>query len=353
MPKPNDPIVVACGADEAYAKHITVTLRSILDSTDPNRPLVLYLLDGGMSDSTKSLLTSMCSERAKVNWLAPELDRVARFPVSEHISAASYLRLLLPELLPVDVERVIYIDSDMIVKRDLSLLWDEPLGEFGIAAAQDVAAPWIDADVAMPNVKAATPFLAAKRPIANYQPLGLRPAAKYFNAGMLVMNLDLWRREGFAEQVFRCLDEHREHVLWWDQYALNVVFADRWHQLDPRWNQGSHVFVYPTWETSPLSQQVFESVKNDPWIIHFCSPAKPWHADCDHPLRHEYFEVLDRTPWQGWRPQPVKNAPRATLGPKRRKGLRKTVHEVKQVLRKSSVYRKVSGSIKKLTGRAA
>ncbi|WP_442482956.1 glycosyltransferase family 8 protein [Aeoliella sp. SH292] len=353
MPSANEPIVIACGADDTYAMPLAVTLRSLLDATDPARAIVLYVLDGGMTSLTKERLATLCGDRCQLNWLTPDLRLVADYPVSHHISTAAYLRLLLPKLLPDDVHRILYLDSDMLVRRDVSLLWDAPLGECGIAAVQDMAAPWIDAQISAPNFEAATTWLSAARPVANYEALGLNPTGRYFNSGLLVMDIDLWRSEGFAEQVFRCLEEHREHVLWWDQYALNVVFADRWHQLDPRWNQGSHVFVYPTWEASPLTQQMFESVRHDPWIIHFCSPAKPWHADCDHPLRHEYFEVLDRTPWQGWRPQPVKNAPRATLGPKRRKGLRKTVHEVKQVLRKSSVYRKVSGSIKKLTGRAA
>jgi lipopolysaccharide biosynthesis glycosyltransferase len=298
-------------------------------------------------------LEEMCNGRCRLVWLAPDLELVAAYPVSHHISTAAYLRLLLPELLPDEVNRVLYLDSDMLVRHDVSSLWEAPLGDFGVAAVQDLAAPWIDAQVAASNYKAALPLLAAARPIPNYKQLGLRPTAMYFNSGLLVMNIDLWRRERFAEQVFRCLEEHREHVLWWDQYALNVVFADRWQQLDPRWNQGSQVFVYPSWEISPLQQDLFEKVKHDPWIIHFCSPAKPWHFDCDHPLRHEYFEVLDRTPWQGWRPQVVKGSPRATLGPKRRTGLRKSVQDIKQVLRKSKVYRTVSGSIKKLTRRAA
>lgn len=349
----HQPIDIACGADENYAMPLAVTLRSLLDVTDPSRAIRLYVLDGGMSPQSKARLTDLCSDRCQVNWLSPDLDLVAEYPVSEHISSAAYLRLLLPKLLPDDVHRVLYLDSDMLVCRDVSHLWDTPLDDFGIAAVQDLAAPWFDSQIAASNYAVALPLLAAAKPIANYEQLGLRPTAKYFNSGLLVMNIDLWRREQLAEQVFRCLEVYREHVLWWDQYALNVVFADRWHQLDPRWNQGSHAFVYPTWEASPLDEQAFDLVKHDPWIIHFCSPAKPWHAGCDHPLRNEFFKVLDRTPWQGWRPQPIKGTPPATLGPKRRTGLRRSIHEVKQVLRKSSVYRAVSGSIKKLTRRAA
>ncbi len=98
------------------------------------------------------------------------------------------------------------------------------------------------------------------------------------------------------------LRDHREHVLWWDQYALNVVLAGRWKEIDPRWNQNAHIHVYPSWQHSPLSRETFVQLRDDPWIVHFCSPAKPWHYFCEHPSTRDFCKYLKQTAWRDWKP---------------------------------------------------
>jgi lipopolysaccharide biosynthesis glycosyltransferase len=118
-----------------------------------------------------------------------------------------------------------------------------------------------------------------------------------------VADLAQWRRERYAEQMLACLRDHREHVLWWDQYALNVVLAGKWRALDCRWNQGAHIFVYPDWRKSPLDRATFAQLRRDPWIVHFCSPSKPWHYFCRHPFARDFRRCLRETDWQAWRPE--------------------------------------------------
>ena len=142
-------------------------------------------------------------------------------------------------------------------------------------------------------------------PVPNFRELGFKPEAAYFNAGVLLIDLAAWRVADVSRRLLECLEEHRRHVVFWDQYALNVVLAGRWGQLDLRWNQGSHVFHYPTWEQSPFDRQTYEQVRRDPYIVHFTTRAKPWRA-CRHPLRGEFFKYLDRTAWAGWRPPRLK-----------------------------------------------
>jgi lipopolysaccharide biosynthesis glycosyltransferase len=138
--------------------------------------------------------------------------------------------------------------------------------------------------------------------VANHRELGLPADGQYFNSGLLVVDLAGWRREGIAAQVLDCLRTHRQHVLWWDQYALNVVLAGRWRALDHRWNQGAHIYVYPTWADSPLDEEAFHRVRRDPWIVHFCSPSKPWDYFCRHPFTAPWRRSLRSTAWNKWRP---------------------------------------------------
>ncbi|MBA4107471.1 MAG: hypothetical protein C0485_17175 [Pirellula sp.] len=302
-PSTSEIAVVSC-ADDAYAMPLGVTIWSALDALHPECRMRLFILDGGISAESKARLTASWNDpRLVVQWLRPDVNAVRDLPVSDHISVAAYLRLLMPTLLPADVKRVIYVDADMLVRRDLAELWAEPQGEHAALAVQDLAAPYFDAESSIPQIQRCRGHLAAFTPVANYRELDLPTDNKYFNSGLLVLNIDQWRREKIGEQVLDCLREHRQHVLWWDQYALNVVLARKWRALDLRWNQGAHVFVYPTWRESWLGQAEFARLRNDPWIVHFCSPSKPWHYFCRHPYTFEFRSCLKRTAWRDWRPE--------------------------------------------------
>jgi len=296
-------LTVVAAADEGYAVPLAVTIRSALDRLAPNRTMRLMVLDGGLVDDSKvRLLQSWRDPRLTVEWLRPNVEAVGDLPVSHHISSAAYLRLQMPELLPADVTRAIYLDSDMLVERDLGALWDEPQGGHAALVVQDYAAPYLDAAMAAPNFARCQRHLAAAMPVANFRELGLPADGQYFNSGLLVIDLAHWRRDGISEQVLDCLRRHRQHVLWWDQYALNVVLAGKWRALDRRWNQGAHIYSYPDWTESPFDCEEFARLRTDPWIVHFCSPTKPWHYFCRHPHTRAFYRCLDQTAWRGWRP---------------------------------------------------
>jgi lipopolysaccharide biosynthesis glycosyltransferase len=177
----------------------------------------------------------------------------------------------------------------------------------------------------------------------NYRELGLPAGAHYFNGGMLVADIDRWRRESLAEKMLDCLRRHRQHVLWWDQYALNVVLAGAWRALDHRWNQGSHVYAYPSWQESPFSHADYTSVRKSPWIVHFCSPSKPWHYFCSHPFTSEFRRTVAQTAWRDWqpaRPQPFLSQWWDFHYLPRRRRWKEQVRSVKNTLR--SAWRKAA-----------
>jgi lipopolysaccharide biosynthesis glycosyltransferase len=95
----------------------------------------------------------------------------------------------------------------------------------------------------------------------------------------------------------RVLGEHREHVTYWDQYALNVVLSGRWRPLDPRWNQNAYVFRVPQWLETKFCRVECPSYADDPWIVHY-NWLKPWQAECQHPFADEFLVHLAGSPWQ-------------------------------------------------------
>jgi lipopolysaccharide biosynthesis glycosyltransferase len=297
-------IVAVSASDDAYAMPLAVTVRSALNHLGADRRMRLFILDGGLTDQSKArLLHSWVDPRLAVEWIRPNMDLVRDLYVSYQVTTVTYLRLLMAELLPESVTRAVYLDADMLIRRDLGHLWDEPQGEHAVLAVPDIAAPYIDAAATMPNFDECRQHLCAYTPIMNYRELGLQPDAQYFNGGLLVTDIAQWRRENFAKRMLDCLRDNREHILWWDQYALNVVLSGKWRALDSRWNQGTHAYAFPSWRNSPVDRETLAQLRKAPWIVHFCSPSKPWHYFCRHPFRREFFRCLEQTEWQGWRPE--------------------------------------------------
>ncbi len=301
---PTNEIVIVSAADERYAMPLAVTIRSALDRLSVGQRVRLFVLDGGITDESKDKLAETWSRPTlNLSWLTTDTDLVADLPVSDQVSSVTYLRLMLCDLLPGDISKVIYLDADMLVRKDLTQLWLEPMADHAVLAVQDCAAPYIDAAKALANFSLCQHHLAAVHPVANYRELGIADDQMYFNAGLMVIDVQEWRNANLSSGFFRCLREHSGHVLWWDQYALNVVLANKWRNIDPRWNQGAHIFSYPNWRQCPFEREVFVALKSDPWIVHFCSPSKPWDYLCSHPYTHEFRAYLKHTAWRDFRPQ--------------------------------------------------
>ena len=339
-----DPIVVLA-ADENFAIPLAVTVCSALENLATHRRLKIFVLDGGIHAGTKErLMASWPRDRCQVEWLSVDAAALVGLPCSGHINLVSYYRILIPRVLPTAIERVIYLDSDLIVRQDLGRLWDAPLADNLCLAAPDVSAPYLDSATMLPNYERCRPYLSSTNPVPNFRELGLSARAPYFNAGVMSINLAAWRQEDISRQCLECLDTNRQHVLAWDQYALNVVLANRWEALDLRWNQGSHSLLYPTWEESPLDRQTFDTLRESPHVVHFTTRDKPWMPLCQHPFRREFFAYLDQTQWAGWRPSRVKLVLELVrLQERRLRRLRKSlVERTRGLLNRDSRPRKVA-----------
>jgi lipopolysaccharide biosynthesis glycosyltransferase len=301
---PADPVVL-CAADENYVKPLTVMLHSAAASLNPGRHLHVVLFDGGIEESSlNGIRESLIDFPVSIDIVRPDLSQVSDLMTSHHITHTAYLRLMAARLLPDSIEKVIYLDSDVLVVDDLTKMWEMDLEDNYCLAATDISCPFIDArEIKDPELQACKPWINAISPVANWKDLGIDGSANYFNSGVMVLNLKKWRQENVEQRLFECLRKNSSYVWCWDQYALNVVFAGKWGQLPLRWNQGAHVFEYPSEEYSPVDRDSFESMRDRPAIIHYTTEWKPWDFQPFHPLRETYYDQLDQTAWQGWRPE--------------------------------------------------
>ena len=274
------------GVDNRFAVPLAASIQSALDHLGPGHRLDIHIIDGGLSARNRSRIEqSFCARSCRLMWLQPEERSLASLKVGGAITVATYYRLLIPRLLPTHA-KAIYLDADLIVQADLADLWKVPIAEHDLLAVQDQGVRLISG-----------PF-----GLTNYKSLGIPEGRKYFNAGVLVLNLENWRRDQTAERIVEYVSQHHEYIRFHDQDGLNAILWRSWGELDPRWNQMPQILQVASADESPFDPKTYKNVIDHPYIIHYASADKPWRFGCRHPAVSRFFESLDRTVYRGYRP---------------------------------------------------
>jgi lipopolysaccharide biosynthesis glycosyltransferase len=294
--------VVACAVNDGFAMPLAVMLRSAGAHLDPTRRLRVFVLDAGLRQHTRRRVeASLDPERVEIGWLEPDTAPLRGLPTTRRLTRASLFRLLLPDALPPGVRHVVYLDCDLVLRTDLGRLWDLPLQGRACLAAQDPTNPYVDSGAVLPHAETLWRYGIQVRPIPNWAALGLDPASPYFNAGVMSIDLEQWRDGSLGRRMIECLHANPDHHMHLDQYALNVVLAGRWGALDARWNVLVQLHDLPSWRDGPFGEEVFRAALDDPFIVHYAGPEKPWFFGA-RVWRGEEFEHHRRdTAWSGWR----------------------------------------------------
>jgi lipopolysaccharide biosynthesis glycosyltransferase len=250
-------ISVVMAADEQYATPVLVTVASLVETLRDGVGLDLYVMATGFSPATKSRFEGGWGGRVRLQW-APIDNRKLEALRSQSYpwSPAANFRLVAGSSLPVDVLKVIYLDADILIQRDLCELWEQDMRGQIVLAVQDSYIQKFSAEA------------GDERP--------------YFNSGVMVIDLEAWRAAGIEECCLDTAMRLPRRTKWLDQHVLNVCLADRWGRLRPLWNKQFFLDVFPDWRCSPYEEEEFEEAHSAPAIIHFCSRTKPWDTFCDH-----------------------------------------------------------------------
>ena len=117
-------LAIVCAADNNYVIPLSVTLKSILVNLKISQRITCFVIDGGIQEVNKQkILKSLDSQQIIIEWLQPTDAILSKVKVSGHVTVATYYRLLIPDLLPQHIEKVIYLDCDLVVNEDLQKLW--------------------------------------------------------------------------------------------------------------------------------------------------------------------------------------------------------------------------------------
>ncbi|QHV96582.1 glycosyltransferase family 8 protein [Spirosoma endbachense] len=266
-------ISIVLASDNHYAILIAALVKSIELNHKTDEAIDFYIIDDRISTGNKEKIqASVQSKDIAIHWLNAEqvVPSTIKFPIDNTaFPLTAYFRVFSPYVVPADLERIIYLDVDMIVLEDISKLWTIDMGDNIFGAVQDfqkvVSCSWGG--------------------IPNYKELGMAPDTKYFNSGLLLINAKAWREADITNKVFKCLHDNLQYINFADQYGLNVALVNQWFELDPRWNwfatfENKNPFIIHYLDIKPI----FKSYKSDPYF------------------QTVFFNYLKLTPWKNYKP---------------------------------------------------
>jgi len=273
LAKTDDEIIVAFGIDANYAPHMAVVVASII-ANSPNARFRFMILNDGIPKAEQLKLESVAQGHI-FDWCCMDDLRILSLKTKTHVSRASYYRIAIPTVAPENAERVIYLDSDIVVIGDLVDLWKSDLEGKSIGAVFDINVDSVD---------------FAKR-------WDLAPSRlNYFNAGILVLDLKKIRAENKINDAFDLLASQWDKLVYDDQCLLNVLYWNDWKLLDPVWNFQRNMILPNLEQTSFATPEEIPSGRR-PKIVHFTQTNKPWSVDAYHPFVWLYYKYLRRTPY--------------------------------------------------------
>jgi lipopolysaccharide biosynthesis glycosyltransferase len=277
---------IVCAADERFAMPLAVMLRSA--AAHCSLPMRVFVLNTELSQRSRRQIEIACAigdRSPKIIWVDVDQNYLRDVPVGlQHLSQATYLRLAIGRLLPADVNRVIYLDSDVLVLKDLAELWQTPLDGNVIGAARDFLTPIFG----QPN---ALEYCAAD--------MGIAPSHPMHNAGILLIDVVAYRAQNIEAKCVAFLQRYRDSVRSADQDAINAVLFDKIKSLDFKWNV--QVSGWEPFKTNPLLTDTERQalVNVNPAILHFSGSNKPWNSGLRSQWCAMFVDGVNRSGWYG------------------------------------------------------
>ncbi|MBU0631308.1 glycosyltransferase family 8 protein [bacterium] len=286
-------------ADNNYIQHLAVTLVSLLENNKDEK-FKLFIFSSDITDANKEKIAQIIKPyNCEVEYIV--FDR----KIFEHIDAgrysiATYYRLLMPKYLNVD--KLLYLDVDMVINDSIKELYETDIENYYVAAVEDA---WRDK--------------------AYRNRLGMSEDAKYFNAGVLVVNLKRWREENLFDVFIEYEKNSKIELESHDQDIFNAIFNGNWKRLPLKYNQ---------YEKNPdldkhnllkiFTQEEITEAQEHPVIVHYIGGRKPWHYRNEHVQKALYWKYLKMTPFKDYKPTDKslrniisKNTPLVIRNPKR------------------------------------
>ena len=262
-------IHIGFGIDKNFGRFAGITITSLVHNNIANELIIHIVYDELLPEDMDRLKkTEQLYRNLTLHFYQITSTEGMTFIVPPgHITQAMYYRYLFAEMLPLEITKILYLDADIICKGDLLPLWQLDLQGKVLAAARDYGED------------------------RSCDRIGLKNG-RYFNSGVLLMDLVKWRRQKLTQKLFRWLEQvGNTKILWGDQDALNGVI-DGWFTELPKIYNGIVI------NNTTLNEEL------DLVLVHYIDYIKPWHIYyMDSDAKELYWQYVKKSLWSDLKPQ--------------------------------------------------
>lgn len=276
---------ILCSTDNNYVPYCGIMLTSLFEN-NRGETICVFIMTEGLSEANREVLKeTVWKYNGKVEFINVDKDSFKDCPINpekDHVSLASYYRLAVARFLPKEVDRILYLDCDMIVNEPLNELYSTDIDGIACAVVADEA-------YMLP---------------VHYNRLGLKlnTAKPYFNAGMLLINVDYWRRHDIETQFFAYIVDNAPRLAFHDQDTLNAVLSGQVKYLPLSFNLQTGFIVKAVINNYDecLKKEIIKNALSSV-IVHYTGPSKPWVKKFRHPfvkhfLYYRSISMFSKTP---------------------------------------------------------
>ncbi len=272
---------IVFSSDNNFIRQMSAAIVSVFEN-NKNENVCIYVISKGISSENIEILKRMAKDYSQQLEVI-ELGDVHKF-FDEHIDTGGWndivlARLFLDKLLPEEVNRVIYLDGDVIVRHSLKGMWETDLEGNVVGMALE-------------------PTTRKEQKAA----LDIAPNGKYYNAGVLLIDLKKWKEEKVGNRIIAYFKDHGSKLFANDQDAINGELKDEIYELPLKYNYCNTYHFYPYKAVKKMvdrndyySKEEYEKMVRDPYIIHYLGEERPWREGNTHVFKDEYVKYYNMT----------------------------------------------------------
>ncbi|WP_026835435.1 glycosyltransferase family 8 protein [Eubacterium xylanophilum] len=280
---------IVYASDDRFAEILGVSLVSLYENSKDMDDIIIYVLDSGVSEKNRRRIESISKQynRTVPQWIkAQDISKVLEMEVAvDRGSLSQYARLFVSSDLPENLERVLYLDCDVVINKSIKELWNINLHGKTIAALLDAFSSQYRANI------------------------GLKKNDVMFNSGVMLINLKRWKELKVEEKLLEFIRSKNGVIQQGDQGALNAILSHDTYCFEPRFNSVTiyHDFNYDEmmiYRKPPKGFYGREEIKvavDDPVIIHYTTSflsKRPWIIGCQHRYVNAWLNYKSKSPWK-------------------------------------------------------
>lgn len=268
---------ILCATDDNYVPYCGIMLTSLFEN---NKELnfCIYILVEQLSNKSKNEFATLAKEYSqRIEIIIVDSEKLKDCPIrpGDHVSIATYYRLLAPVLLPSDIDKILYLDCDMIINSDITDLYNVDIDGYPIAMSLDEA------------------FFEDEK----YQRLDYDKKYSYRNAGVALFNIKYWRENNIVEKCFEYISNNTDRITFHDQDTLNALLHEKIKPLPIRYNLQTG-FLFNAYKKNYKKEigNIMDAITL-PTIIHYTGPGKPWFKGSRHPFTKRFMHYKKISLW--------------------------------------------------------